>query len=248
MLHQRTGLPGPGIAAQVVPVHAQAETQISQVLQRHPVAAERVIQSRAQCAGIGVIARVVNVVIRCCAGPHIHARAVADGEAMRDADVDGVLALLHREAEWEKAARGTHGRIYPWGDAWDADRCNTRELGLGETTPVGIFLQGTSAYGCLDMAGNVWEWTCSLWGSGWSEPDYKYPYVADDGRENVEASDKMIRVLRGGSFIIDRDDARCAFRFRLFPYFDFYDYFGFRVVVSPISPASAPSAGSGQDL
>ncbi len=158
---------------------------------------------------------------------------------------DGRLNVtLPSEAEWEKAARGTDGREYPWVGVADPNRANYDETGIGTTSAVGCFQGGSSPFGCEDMSGNVWEWTRSLWGKEWGKPEYGYPYEAageEQGRERLSASDKVLRVLRGGSFVLNDYLVRCACRIRDNPRSRGRSA-GFRVVVSPF-PLDSEASG-----
>lgn len=138
-------------------------------------------------------------------------------------NITGLTYRLPSEAEWEKTARGTDGREYPWGNEWDATKANTSESKLKRLTPVGSYPEGISPFGCYDMGGNAYDW-CSDW---FHAETYKHspaenPMGAVEGRR---------KVIRGGSWLPrGKFAARCANRAAYEPIRTVHNV-GFRIAI-----------------
>jgi formylglycine-generating enzyme required for sulfatase activity len=127
---------------------------------------------------------------------------------------------LPTEAQWERAARHTDGRIFTWGNDFDASRCNMGETGIGSTSAVGIFPNDRAECGAMDLCGIVWEWYRTV---------YLENYEGYQKKVSDDLEGEAARVLRGGAFYLSRVYVRSAYRNWLSPYFRNW-YAGFRVV------------------
>ena len=134
---------------------------------------------------------------------------------------DGYEYRLLDENEWETAASGFEKREYPWGNAWDKNRCNNNEINLERTSPVGIFKNGDTPNGISDLSGNVWEWTSSDYHSGKNFCDFQFDIEMqklweeksyDAFISKLDEKGRQAPVLRGGSWYNAGDLCRCADR------------------------------------
>jgi len=146
----------------------------------------------------------------------------------------GYTVSLPSEPQWEKAARGLDARLFPWGDEFIPDKCNSQETGLGDLSTVGAFPAEDGYWGPngpCDMAGNVWEWCTTICETEGAKQHFRFPYDPDDGREDLDAGVSALRVVRGGCYVSQAHQVMTTFRGRDKPGMRAYRQ-GFRVVTS----------------
>ncbi|MBZ0283582.1 MAG: SUMF1/EgtB/PvdO family nonheme iron enzyme [Anaerolineae bacterium] len=124
--------------------------------------------------------------------------------------------MLPIESQWQYAAQGDDANVYPWGDRFDPQLCNSRESLIRHLSPVGQYPRGASPFGVVDMAGNAWEWCMN---------------IQDNLSERHDFLSRAKRAIRGGSYISNRNRLQTDFHYHIDPRCR-YDTIGFRVVCS----------------